>query len=66
MNIGIKLFFSPFIDSRKKGREGEKRETSMPEGSIDWLPLAGTPIGDQTCSPGMYSDQESNPQPFGS
>ena len=42
-----------------------KRETSVWERNIDGLPPAGAPTGDGTCNPGMGSDLESIPQPFG-
>ena len=51
---------------RERGKEGERRrETSMCERYIDWLPLT-PPTGDLACNPIMCPDLESNRRPLGS
>ena len=67
MEVGLPTtfkIFKNFIYSREREREGG-RETSMQDRNINQLPPAGTLTRDQTLTPGMCSDRESNPRPPG-
>ena len=58
-------FFFSFLNWFQRERKGG-RKTSMWNRNIDLLPLAHTLTEGWTHNPGMWPEQESNPQPFGS
>ena len=63
-SLALSLFKRFYLFTfRERGREGE-REGNIDVRNINWLPLAHTVTRDQTHSPGMCPDGESNQAPF--